>query len=184
MFSRVLSWALLMVAPRFHIRSSADRARHSPSSAAMMSLEIICGASCRAPNRLAKARGVLLRARHAEYCSPQNPASRRSQSRRSQRERTHASCVEARPAIAALSSQAFALHEYCGAARATKTSQTKPPQGNFFSVCFCSDRAAQRVLLTRNGCATILSLIQPTRPVRLSNAQNKITDAAARLHRE
>jgi hypothetical protein len=79
----------------------------------------------------------------------------------------------AHPLLRSPSWQAFAPNEYCGAARATKTSQTKPPQENFFSICFVLTEQLGRVLLTRNGCATILSLIQPTRPVRLSNAQNK-----------
>jgi hypothetical protein len=43
---------------------------------------------------------------------------------------------------------------------------------------------AQRALLSRNGCATILPSVPPHQTKFVSRTFQKITGAAARLHRE
>jgi hypothetical protein len=52
--------------------------------------------------------------------------------------------------------QAFAPNEYCGAAHGHKNVSNQTRGKKFLLNLFCSDSTAQRALLTRNGCATIL----------------------------
>jgi hypothetical protein len=52
--------------------------------------------------------------------------------------------------------QAFAPNKYCGAAQGHKNVSNQTSGRKFLLNLFCSDSTAQRVLLTRNGCATIL----------------------------
>jgi hypothetical protein len=93
-----------------------------------MSLEIICGASCRVPNRLAKARGVLLRARATPNTAPDKILHHGGANRAAPNENEHTSLRYHRRRL---------LHTNIAVQRAgTKTPQTKPPQGNFFSICF------------------------------------------------
>jgi len=54
---------------------------------------------------------------------------------------------------------------------------------NFFSICFVLIQPRSVCFSRAMDVLPFCRLIQLTRPVRLSNAQNKITGAAARLHR-
>jgi hypothetical protein len=118
------------------------------------------------------------RSRQAEYFVPapsQLPHPRRSRSRRSPRERTRArptSCVEARPPIAALRyhrSRSLPTN-IAVQRRATKTSQTKPAERNFFSICFVLIQPRSVCFSPATDVLPFCRLIQLTRPVRVSNA--------------
>ena len=154
----------------------------------MMSLEIICGVSYRVPNRLAKARSFVAGAsdRAAPNILPDKILHHGGATRADPNENEHTPLVwkPAHPllrfAIMASVRSKRILRCSAGPQKRLKPNRRKE---NFFSICFVLIQPRSVCFSRAMDVLPFCRLIQLTRPVRLSNAQNKITGAAARLHR-